>query len=144
MDVPAPLPLRTIEVPREVSAVEGCDCGGLDWHRGAASWSPLAPCSIWQLPPDQAQAAIDAAHERMAAFTAELNRRLRQELVLPVIADPGLPPGVAVVRSGDDQRAVITTPAALRDWADRIERMAPVWAGRLRREADRMDADAGG
>jgi hypothetical protein len=80
MDVPEPLPLRTIDVPLEISQVQGCDCGGLEWHRAASSWSPLPGCSIWDLPPDQAQAAVDAAQARLGEFTAELNRKLREAL----------------------------------------------------------------
>ena len=72
MKVPDPLPLRTIEAPREVDQVEGCSCGGLEWHAGG--------CSIWLLPPEQIRAAAGAAHERGAAFTAELNRKLREAL----------------------------------------------------------------
>jgi hypothetical protein len=75
MEVPDPLPLRTIEVPREVTQVSGCDCGGLDWHRAADALHP--GCSIWRIPHDQAMAAIDDAHERDRAFTAALNARLR-------------------------------------------------------------------
>ena len=72
MNAPDPLPLRCIETPREVSQVDGCSCGGLEWHAEG--------CTIWQLPPEQARAAIDAAHEREQAFTDALNARLRKEL----------------------------------------------------------------
>jgi hypothetical protein len=78
MDIPDPLPLRTIEAPQEVTQVAGCDCGGLDWHR-AASWSYPA-CSIWQVPRDQAMAAIDDAREREKTFIAALNARLHAAL----------------------------------------------------------------
>jgi formate-dependent phosphoribosylglycinamide formyltransferase (GAR transformylase) len=83
VDVPDPLPLRNIAVPLEVSQVAGCDCGGLELHRAAASWSLLPPCSIWELPPDQAQAAVAEAQARLAWFGAELNRRLRVALGYP-------------------------------------------------------------
>lgn len=78
MNVPDPLPLRTIEVPREVTQVAGCDCGGIDWHRAPGFGHP--GCSIWQVPHEQAQAAIDAANAREREFTAELNRKLREAL----------------------------------------------------------------
>jgi hypothetical protein len=74
VNVPDPLPLRTIDVPPEVHAVAGCDCGGVEWHR-VSGWSTPG-CSIWQLPPQEAQAAVDDAHARERAFTAELNRKL--------------------------------------------------------------------
>lgn len=67
--VPDPLPLRTITVPPEVTAVAGCDCGGLDWHR--------TDCTIRTLPFEIAQAAIDAANKQCQAFTDGLNERLR-------------------------------------------------------------------
>lgn len=77
--VPDPLPLRNIDVPREVTQVEGCDCGGIDWHAEG--------CPIWQVPRDQAHAAIADAKAREQAFTAELNRKLR--LALGQEADRG-------------------------------------------------------
>lgn len=67
-----PLPLRNIETPREVTAVEGCDCGGFIWHR--------AGCSVFTLPPEQAQAALDDALDREAEFGRLLNARLRSAL----------------------------------------------------------------
>ncbi len=73
-EVPDPLPLRSISVPLEVTQVEGCDCGGLDHHR-AVDWQHPG-CSIWQIPHEQAMAAIDAARERLKAFTAALNAKL--------------------------------------------------------------------
>jgi hypothetical protein len=72
MNAPDPLPLRTIEVPREVIQVKGCSCGGLEWH--------VEGCSIWRLPRDQALAAIDSARAREQAFGDELNRKLRESL----------------------------------------------------------------
>ena len=86
-EVPDPLPLRSIDVPPEMSQVEGCDCGGVAWHR-ASSWSDPQACSIWSLPPEQAQANIDAAHERERAFTAELNAKLRA-VMFPGRSDTG-------------------------------------------------------
>ena len=72
MNVPDPFPLRSIDVPREVTQVEGCSCDGLEWHAEG--------CTIWQVPYEQARAAVDAAHDREAAFTAELNRKLRERI----------------------------------------------------------------
>lgn len=77
-DVPEPLPLRTIPVPAEVSAVDGCDCGGLVWHR--ADVPGQVGCSIWRLTPESREAAIGGAHIRLDAFTASLNTRLRAAL----------------------------------------------------------------
>jgi hypothetical protein len=71
-EVPDPLPLRTIPVPQEVTRVDGCDCGGLQWHR--------EDCTIWGVPVAEAKAAVDAAQEREASFTAELNAKLRAAL----------------------------------------------------------------
>lgn len=62
-----------IEVPREIYHVEGCDCtGGSELHS--------LDCSLWQLPPEAAQAAVDAAAQRLADHTAELNRQLHAVL----------------------------------------------------------------
>ena len=81
MDIANPLPLRTIPVPREVTAVTGCDCGGLEWHR-AAGWGQPG-CSIWNLPPGEAAAATDDALARLRDHTAALNAALRAELSSP-------------------------------------------------------------
>jgi hypothetical protein len=70
VNVPDPLPLRNIEVPREVTRVEGCDCGGMTLHRH--------DCSLRSLPPGQAQIEIELAQERLRGYTAALNRRLRE------------------------------------------------------------------
>jgi hypothetical protein len=78
-EVPDPLPLRSIDVPLEVSAVAGCDCGGIQWHR-SSSWSDPDGCSIWQLPPDERQANMDDAEARLGAFTDALNAKLRAAL----------------------------------------------------------------
>ena len=81
MSVPDPLPLRNIPVPAEVTAVQGCTCGGLEWHRAASNWwPPTSACAIWSLPPEQTQAAIAAARDRLAASTATLNDKLRNAL----------------------------------------------------------------
>ena len=69
---PDPLPLRSIPVPAEVSRVEGCDCGGQQWHR--------QDCTIFSLPYETAQGAVDASLERERAFTDRLNARLRAAL----------------------------------------------------------------
>lgn len=67
------LNLRCRPVPPEVTAVEGCDCGGSsDVHR--------TDCSIWRLPREQAMAAVADAERRMREHTDELNRRLRAAL----------------------------------------------------------------
>ena len=76
-DIPDPLPLRSIPVPPEVTAVAGCDCGGMEHHRVQTIYDPPGSgCSIWQLPPEDAQAAVDDAHARLRAFTDGLNARL--------------------------------------------------------------------
>jgi hypothetical protein len=64
-----------IPVPREVTAVAGCDCGGMQWHRAASNWSGPG-CSIWGLPPGEAAVAVDDAEARLAAYTAALNSAL--------------------------------------------------------------------
>jgi hypothetical protein len=76
-----PLPLRNIETPREVTAVEGCTCGGLEWHRAQTIYDePGSGCAIFSLPPEQAKAAVDDALDRSAEFTSLLNDRLRSAL----------------------------------------------------------------
>jgi hypothetical protein len=70
VNIPDPLPLRTIAVPREVTRVAGCDCtGSLELHE--------TPCAIWTLPHEQALAAVNAASDRLREYTAALNARLR-------------------------------------------------------------------
>jgi hypothetical protein len=76
MDVPDPLPLRTIPVPREVTQVDGCDCGGIEWHRMDGPYGPA--CSIWSVPHEQAMAAIAASNERERQFGEALNAKLRE------------------------------------------------------------------
>jgi hypothetical protein len=71
-DATNPLPLQDRAVPAEVTRVEGCDCGGLEWHAEG--------CSIWSMPYGEARAAVDVTQARLARFTAELNARLRQAL----------------------------------------------------------------
>ena len=79
--VPDPLPLRSIPVPAEVTAVAGCNCGGLEYHRVQSIYDPPGSgCSIWSLPHDEAQAAIDAALGREQAFGDGLNAKLREAL----------------------------------------------------------------
>jgi hypothetical protein len=81
---PNPLPLRNIPVPAEVTRVDGCTCGGMEWHRARSAWDdPGSGCAIWSLPPGDAMAAVDAALDRLAAFTAGLNSRLRDRSASP-------------------------------------------------------------
>jgi hypothetical protein len=70
--VPDLLPLRSIATPREVTQVAGCDCGGIEWH--------AETCTIWDRPHAEGMAAVDAARERIKAFTAALNDRLHEAL----------------------------------------------------------------
>jgi hypothetical protein len=42
----------------------------------AGAWN--SGCAIWSLPPEDVVAAVDAAQDRLAAFTAGLNSRLRE------------------------------------------------------------------
>jgi hypothetical protein len=70
--VPDPFPLRSIQVPAEVTAVAGCDCGGLTWHR--------QDCTIWQAAPEQAQASITDAQDRLSGWGNLLNQRLQQQI----------------------------------------------------------------
>jgi len=69
VNIPDPLPLRCIPVPSEVTRVDGCDCGGLEWHAEG--------CTIWRVPYERAREAVDAALRRETLFTAGLNARLR-------------------------------------------------------------------
>ena len=75
MSVPDPLPLRNIPVPPEITRVEGCDCGGMTFHRAPDRGYP--GCSLLALPVDRQRAAIAAAEDREAAWNDELNRKLR-------------------------------------------------------------------
>jgi hypothetical protein len=65
-------------VPAGVTQVDGCDCGGLDYHR-AADWNHPG-CAIWRLPSEQAQANVDDARERLREHTAALTARLQGAL----------------------------------------------------------------
>lgn len=78
IDIPDPLPLRSIPVPPEVTRVEGCNCGGVEWHL-AESWGTPA-CSIWALPRDHVMAAIGESRARRRAFGAALDEKLRAAL----------------------------------------------------------------
>jgi hypothetical protein len=81
INVPDPLPLRSIPVPAEVTAVAGCTCGGLEWHRAQTIYDPPGSgCALWSLPHEQAQAAVDEALAREREWGAALNARLRQAL----------------------------------------------------------------
>jgi hypothetical protein len=80
-EVPDPLPLRSIRVPPEVTAVTGCTCGGVEWHRAQGAYDPPGSgCAIWSLPHGQAQAAVDEALAREREWGAALNARLRAAL----------------------------------------------------------------
>ena len=70
VDVPDPLPLRCIDTPAELTRVDGCDCGGLTWHR--------SDCTLWDVPVPVRLAAVDAALAREREFTDALNARLRE------------------------------------------------------------------
>jgi hypothetical protein len=100
MDVPDPLPLRNIPVPAEVTAVAGCTCGGTEYHRVQSDYDPPGSgCSIWAVPPAEAQAAIDAARSRVREFTDALTASLR-----------GVTVGHFAVERGPDGRPVSLTP----------------------------------
>jgi hypothetical protein len=72
MNIPDPLPLRCEPIPSEVTRVEGCNCRGMTMHR--------TDCTIWDLPDDQAMAAVRAAEDRVSEYIAALNARLHQAL----------------------------------------------------------------
>lgn len=59
----------SIPVPEHVTRVEGCDCGGLQWH--------ATTCTLWKVDHDQRMAAVGDAERRLKEHTAELNRQLR-------------------------------------------------------------------
>lgn len=62
------------QIPKAVSRVEGCNCGGTESHRVASPWSSEAACSIWDLDREQSLANIVAANERLLAYCAETTR----------------------------------------------------------------------
>lgn len=63
-------------IPKSVNRVDGCNCGGIEWHR--------VDCSITGLDRAQALANIDGVNERSAAYCAEINRIRRSTTgVLP-------------------------------------------------------------
>lgn len=66
------LHLPVVPTPPEVTRVEGCSCKGIDWH--------VHDCTIFSVPPEQAMAAIAAAHRRIQDHTDALNRQLHAEL----------------------------------------------------------------
>jgi hypothetical protein len=86
VNIPDPLPLRNIEVPREVTAVEGCTCGGMTLHRAQTIYDPPGSgCALWSVPDDERIAAVEAAEDREAAWGTALNRRLREsDLAAPI------------------------------------------------------------
>ena len=73
------LNLRSRPVPAGVSRVDGCDCGGTTVH--------VTTCTLWDLPPEQAQAAVEDAERRLREHTDELNRRLHAALGTSVKGD---------------------------------------------------------
>lgn len=62
---------ESMRVPANVTAVAGCDCGGTNLH--------VVTCSIFELPPEQAMAAIDAANNRIQEWTDELNASMASD-----------------------------------------------------------------
>jgi hypothetical protein len=62
----------TIPVPEHVTLVEDCTrTGSMRWHE--------TTCVLRGLPAGQAQAAAEAAEQRLAAFTADLNQQFHAE-----------------------------------------------------------------
>ena len=78
MTVPDPFPLRNIPVPAEVTAVEGCTCGGLEWHVIPSGGHP--GCALYAETAEKAHAAVNAAIERLSWYTVTLNARLWESL----------------------------------------------------------------
>jgi hypothetical protein len=66
--------LASHEIPKAVGRVNGCNCGGTEWHRAASPWSSEPACSIWDLDREQYLANIDDANERLIAYCAETTR----------------------------------------------------------------------
>lgn len=65
---------ENIPIPREVTQVEGCDCGGTDYHSVASSWDPDKPgCSLWNVPYEKRIAATEASRQRQREFNEEVN-----------------------------------------------------------------------
>jgi hypothetical protein len=64
------------EIPVAITRVDGCDCGGTEWHRAAANGQPA--CTLYGLAPFEIEARIAAANKRAIAYTDELNRKLRE------------------------------------------------------------------
>lgn len=62
------------QIPKAVSRVDGCNCGGTESHRVASPWSSEAACPIWDLDREQVLANINAANERLVAYCAETTR----------------------------------------------------------------------
>jgi hypothetical protein len=118
--IPDPFPLRNIPVPAEVTAVAGCDCGGLTWHADS--------CSLWDVPTDVAIAAVDAAEDRLRQHTADLNTALRAALpsarLADLLVDPPAPPGRTDVQwcgamlSGEEFYILGTRARVTIEWPD--------------------------
>ncbi len=58
-------PLR---VPRDVTQISGCNCGGHTYHR--------VDCALWDMTAEAAEEALAEASARLDRWTADLNRRL--------------------------------------------------------------------
>lgn len=76
------LNLPTVTPPPEISRVDGCSCGGLDWH--------LKECTIFTVSHGEAKEAVAAAHQRLRDFSDGLTRQLRAEVAASADQpDPG-------------------------------------------------------
>lgn len=71
-------PLRTINTPREVTKVKGCNCsGGGTMH--LADVPGQVGCSIWDLPHEEMLANVEDAERRGQQYTESLNAQLRAD-----------------------------------------------------------------
>lgn len=64
-------------IPDDITRIEGCDCGSQSgrWHR--AKGPGQEPCSLWSLPPEQAEANIEDQEQRVRTYFDEKNQRVR-------------------------------------------------------------------
>jgi len=65
------------EIPQEVRQVEGCNCGGREWHK--------TTCTIFELPHDVAMAAKADADERVRQYCVDLSNRTDAEKSVDVL-----------------------------------------------------------